>query len=457
MLETHSESSYSDADYRPVFSALQPYIDLMERFPVIRREGRVLQMIGHMIEASNPGCSVGSMCHLFNPKDQTSVLAEVVGFRKERILLMPLHHAHNIGPKFRVIPDERPPMVPVGEGTLGRVIDPLCRPMDGKGELHTSTEFPLYPEVINPMDRERIKQPLDVGIRAINSCLTCGRGQRLGILAGSGVGKSVLLGMMARYTDADINVICLIGERGKEVRDFIEGNLGEEGMKRSIVVLATSDQPPLLRMRCAFVATTIAEYFRAKGMDVLLTMDSLTRFAMAQREIGLAAGEPPTTKGYPPSVFALLPQLLERAGTHASAGSITAFYTVLVEGDDTNDPIADAIRAIVDGHIVLDRDIAAKGIYPSIDILVSASRVMVDVVSEQHGKLSQLLRSTLATYRDAEDLVNIGAYVRGSNPDIDYALQKYPLILSFVKQGIYERTPFVECETQLMQIFADRL
>ena len=267
----------------------------------------------------------------------------------------------------------------------------------------------------------------------------------------------MLLGMMARYTDADVNVIALIWERGREVKDFIEGSLGPEGMARSIVVVATSDQPALLRLRGAFVATAIAEFFRAQGKDVLLTMDSLTRFAMAQREIGLAAGEPPTTKGYPPSVFAMMPNLLERAGTQGERGSITGFYTVLVEGDDANDPIGDAARAIVDGHIVLSRDLAAKGTYPAIDLLLSASRVMPEVTSELHQKMAQLFRGTLATYREAEDLINIGAYVRGSNPEIDYAIQKYPMMLEFVRQGMRENTPFEECISQLQNIFGDRL
>ena len=276
-------------------------------------------------------------------------------------------------------------------------------------------------------------------------------------MAGAGVGKSVLLGMMARYTDADINVISLVGERGKEVLEFIEDNLGEEGMRRSVVVVATSDQPPLLRMRGAYVATSIAEYYRSEGKDVLLSMDSLTRFAMAQREIGLAAGEPPTTKGFPPSVFALLPGLLERTGTHEGAGSITGFYTVLVEGDDANDPIADAIRAIVDGHIYLSRNIAEKGLFPAIDLLASTSRVMVDVVDQKHLDLNLIMRRTLATYREAEDLINIGAYVQGSNPEIDYAITKNPLIQEFVQQGMNEQTSLNECVERLQHILGDRL
>ena len=441
----------------PIYSNLESYISGIEKVPVLRKEGRVMQVIGHMVEATNPGCSVGGMCQIYNPATKSSVTAEVVGFRKDRMLVMPLHNAHGIGPKCRVVPEDRQAMVPGGEGLLGRVIGPLMRPMDGLGELPTSAEVPLYPEVVNPLNRKRIKQPLDVGVRSINACLTCGRGQRIGIMAGSGVGKSVLLGMMARYTDADINVISLVGERGKEVREFIEDNLGEEGMRRSVVVVATSDQPPLLRMRGAYVATSIAEYFRSQAKDVLLSMDSLTRFAMAQREIGLAAGEPPTTKGYPPSVFALLPNLLERAGTHEGPGSITGFYTVLVEGDDASDPIADAIRAIVDGHIYLSREIAEKGTFPAVDLLSSTSRVMVNVVGESHLKLNQILRRTLATYREAEDLINIGAYVQGSNSEIDYAITKYPLIQEFIQQGMNEHTALKECEDRLQQIFGDRM
>jgi len=452
-LKSPSLSSIDLAGY----SNLDHYISAVDELPIIRKEGRVLQVIGHMVEATNPGCSVGGTCQIYNPENQVSVKAEVVGFREDRILVMPLRNSYGVGPKCRIIPEENPSMIPVGDGLLGRVIDPLMRPLDGLGEISTSSKISLYPEVINPLKRERIKQSLDVGIRSINSCLTCGKGQRIGIMAGSGVGKSILLGMMARYTDADINVISLVGERGKEVREFIEDNLGESGLQRSVVVVATSDQPPLLRMRGAFVATSIAEYFRNQSRDVLLSMDSLTRFAMAQREIGLAAGEPPTTKGYPPSVFALLPNLLERAGTHEGDGSITGFYTVLVEGDDSNDPIADAIRAIVDGHIFLKREIAEKGTFPAVDLLASTSRVMVNVASETSLQLSQIMRRTLATYREAEDLINIGAYVQGSNSEIDYAITKYPLIQEFIRQGINESTDLKECEDRLKQIFGDRL
>ncbi len=429
----------------------------MQRFDEIQVEGRVTDMIGQMIEAYNPGCAIGSLCRIFNPVSQSEVLAEVIGFRKDKILLMPLKNFQGINPKCRVIPERRPPVVPVGDALLGRVIDPLFNPLDGQPPINHSDEVPLYNDPPNPLDRRRIDTPLDVGIKAINGCLSCGRGQRVGILAGSGVGKSLLLGMMAQNTDADVNVIALIGERGREVQDFIQRDLGEEGMRRSVMVVATSDQPPLLRMRGAFVATAIAEYFCSKGLSVLLMMDSVTRFAMAQREVGLAAGEPPTTKGYPPSVFAMLPKLLERAGTTDSEGTITGFYTVLVEGDDTNDPIADAVRAIVDGHIVLSRDLAMRGHYPAIDIAASASRVMVDVISKTHQDLALNLRRTLTTYREAEDLINIGAYVQGSNPEIDYSLLKYQDIQAFLRQDFNESATLLEAEAALQKIFSDSL
>jgi flagellum-specific ATP synthase len=315
--------------------------------------------------------------------------------------------------------------------------------------------MPLYAESINPMQRRRILEPVDVGIRAINGLLTVGQGQRVGIMSGSGVGKSVLMGMMARHTTADINVIALVGERGREVLEFIERDLGPEGLARTVVVVATSDKPPLIRTRAAYLATTIAEYFRDQGKQVLLMMDSVTRFAMAQREIGLSAGEPPTTKGYPPSVFAALPRLLERAGMSRGKGSITAFYTVLVEGDDPNEPIADAVRSVVDGHILLSRELASRGQYPAIDVLGSTSRVMSDVVNAQHRRDAMSFVSTLATYREAEDLINIGAYVRGSNPRIDYALSKIDSIIDYLKQPIESAAPLGEAEAMLQQMFAD--
>jgi flagellum-specific ATP synthase len=343
----------------------------------------------------------------------------------------------------------------VGDALLGRTIDGIGNPLDGLGPIEAITKVPLYKEPINPLQRRRIDSPLDVGIKAINGVLTAGKGQRLAILSGSGVGKSVLLGMMARNTTADVNVIGLIGERGREVKEFIERDLGEEGRKRSIVIAATSDQSPLARIRGAFLATAIAEFFREQGKDVLLMMDSVTRFAMAQREIGLAVGEPPTTKGYPPSVFAYLPRLLERAGNSASKGSLTGFYTVLVEADDPLDPIGDAVRSIVDGHILLDREIAARGHYPAIDVLRSKSRVMVDVASSTHQESARRLIQTLSTYKEAEDLINIGAYVKGSNPNIDYAIKKIGEINSFLRQDIRESALLLESEAMLEQMFQD--
>ena len=345
--------------------------------------------------------------------------------------------------------------VPVGRGLLGRIIDPLGRALDGKGPVVPEDYYPLYAEPVSPMERKEIEEPLDVGVRAINGLLTCGKGQRVGIMAGSGVGKSMLLGMIARHTEADVNVIALIGERGREVKEFVKRDLGEEGLERSVLVVATSDKSPLIRMRGAFVATAIAEYFRDQGREVILMMDSLTRFAMAQREIGLSIGEPPTTKGYTPSVFALLPKLLERAGTTPDRGSITGFYTVLVEGDDMNEPIADALRAILDGHIVLSRDLAAEGHYPAVDVLASLSRLMINVVDEEHMRYAQKLIDLLATYKRSEDLVNIGAYNRGSNPKLDYALEKMDRIRSYLRQDYRERVPLERSVQELKEIFAD--
>ena len=338
---------------------------------------------------------------------------------------------------------------------MGRVLNGLGRPIDNKGEILTPYELPLYREAVNPLHRRRISEPIDVGIRAINGLLTCGQGQRVGIMSGSGVGKSVLMGMMARHTTADVNVIAMIGERGREVVEFIERELGAEGLKRSVLIVATSDQPPLIRTRAAFLATTIAEYFRDCGQNVLFMMDSITRFAMAQREIGLTAGEPPTTKGYPPSVFAMLPKLLERAGLSKGPGAITGFYTVLVEGDDPNEPIADAVRSVVDGHILLSRDLASRGQYPAIDILRSTSRVMSDVAEHQHRRDAQAFVSTLATYEEAEDLINIGAYIRGSNPRIDYSLSKIDAIIDYLKQPIEEPASLIQSQAILQQLFAD--
>jgi flagellum-specific ATP synthase len=344
--------------------------------------------------------------------------------------------------------------VAVGPELLSRLIGGDGLPIDGKEDLKTKIVYPVDRNPPNAYQRKRIKEPIATGVRAIDGSLTVGKGQRIGIFSGSGVGKSTLLGMVARNTSADVNVIALIGERGREVRDFIERDLGEEGLKRSVVVVVTSDEPPLLRIRGAFVATAIAEYFRDQGLDVMFMMDSVTRFAMAQREVGLAIGEPPATKGYPPSVFSVLPRLLERTGT-SDKGSITAFYTVLVEGDDVNEPISDAVRGILDGHIVLSRSLAMKNHYPAIDILASISRLMVEVADDTHQKAAGKLREVLATYREAEDLINIGAYVKGSNPRIDYALTKIERVEQFNKQGIFEKADFESTSAKLSAIFEE--
>ncbi len=416
--------------------------------------GQVVRIIGLVIEGDGPDVPVGSMCRIYPRGEGATVDAEVVGFRDGRILMMPLSAPQGVSPRCRIEALTGRAVVKVDEGILGRVLDGLGNPIDGKGPLSCMGEMPLYADPINPVSRKRIHQPLDLGVRAVNGLLTCGRGQRIGIMAGTGVGKSVLMGMMAKMTDADVTVIGFVGERGREVREFIDKNLGEDGLRRSVLVTATSDNTPLVRLRAAYTATAIAEYFRKQGKDVLLMIDSLTRFAMAQREIGLSIGEPPATKGYTPSVFALLPRLLERAGAGTEGeGSITGIYTVLVEGDDLGEPVSDASRAILDGHIILSRALAARGHYPAIDVLGSISRVMIDVTGEEHRKLAKTLFRTLAIYKEAEDLINIGAYVKGSNPDIDFAIQKYPLINTFLEQGIGERADFTDTLRRLKEIF----
>ncbi len=434
---------------------IAPYIDLVDGLQPEKVEGHVDEVVGFLIKAHNPGLRIGSSCNIVNPATNEVVPGEAVGFKGDKVLVMPLGEIRGIGPKCRIVPTTDQPFVPVGEALLGRTVDGMGIPIDALGPIKADRKVRLYKEAINPLLRRRIDSALDVGIKALNGVLTCGKGQRLAILSGSGVGKSVLLGMMARNTMADINVIALIGERGREVKEFIEKDLGEEGRKRSIVIAATSDQSPLVRIRGAFLATAIAEYFREEGKDVLLMMDSITRFAMAQREIGLAVGEPPTTKGYPPSVFAYMPKLLERAGNSASKGSLTGFYTVLVEADDPLDPIGDAVRSIVDGHILLDREIAAQGHYPAIDVLRSKSRVMVDVTSQTHQENARRLIQTLSTYKEAEDLINIGAYVKGSNPKIDYSIKKINQINNYLRQNIEESSLLLESEAMLEQMFLD--
>lgn len=417
--------------------------------------GQVTGMTGLIIEGNGPPCPVGDICQVINERNGLTVDAEVVGFRNQKILLMPLGDRQGIAAGSRIISRGRQATAPVGARLLGRVLDGLGMPLDRRGPLSVQERVPIYRDPLNPFRRERIREVLDLGIRSINGLLTCGKGQRFGIMAGSGVGKSVLLGMMARYTRADVNVIALIGERGREVREFIERDLGEEGLARSVVIVATSDQPPLVRMRGAFLATAIAEYFRDKNRDVLLMMDSLTRFCMAQREVGLAVGEPPTTKGYTPSVFALLPKLLERAGRSESAGSITGLYTVLVEGDDVTEPIADAARSILDGHIVLSRRIADRNMYPAIDVLASKSRVMIDVVSREHRQCAGEFLGLLAAYREAEDLISIGAYVPGTNPRVDRAMHLRDRMIGFLCQQIDESVSFAASSTALAEIVAD--
>jgi len=429
------------------------YQDIAQRAPSIRRYGRVNQVIGLVIEGLGPVAAIGDICRIQLKGKGESIPAEVVGFRDHKILLMPLGDSRGIQPGDPILPMGVPAQAQVGRGLLGRVLDGMGNPIDNRGPLAGEKEYPLYASPTDPIFRRRITQPVDVGVKAINALLAIGKGQRMAVFSGSGVGKSTLLGMMARHTTAQVNVVALIGERGREVREFIEKDLGEEGLKKSVVVVATSDQHPLLRMRGAYLATAIAEYFRDQNHDVLMMMDSVTRFAMAAREVGLAIGEPPASKGYTPSVFAQLPKLLERVGTSAGQGSITGLYTVLVEGDDLNDPIADSIRSIADGHIVLSRDLANQNHYPAIDVLASVSRVMNDIVSPEQKAARNQLVSLLAIYRKAEDLINIGAYVKGSNPQIDYAIKKIGEVQTFLRQGVDEKIPFAECLDGLRSLF----
>ena len=418
----------------------------------VRLHGKVTQVVGLVIEGYCPDTSVGAICEI-KPVDGEPIPAEVVGFRNNKTLLMPLGELRGVGLDSLISVRRDNATMGVGPLMLGRVIDGLGNPIDDKGPISVEQEYPIYALPVNPMSRPPIRKPLDLGIRSINGLLTCGQGQRVGIMAGSGVGKSTLLGMIARYTEADVNVIALIGERGRELREFIEKDLQEEGLKKSIVVVATSDQPPLVRMRGAYIATTIAEYFKDQGKKVLLMMDSATRFAMAMREVGLAIGEPPTTKGYTPSVFAALPKLLERTGNFPE-GSITALYTVLVEGDDFNEPISDAMRSILDGHIVLSRDLAARSIYPPIDVLASASRVMTDVATREHLDVASKFKEVLATYRQSEDLINIGAYKSGSNPGIDYAVDHIEGMQAFMKQSVHDPVMLEEAVQDLKMMFS---
>lgn len=414
------------------------YTEQLRSIDPVRVNGKVTQVIGLTVESEGPDASVGEVCLIYPAKSAKPIKAEVVGFRDNKVILMPLGDLQSIGPGCDVVGTGKPLTVQVGSELLGKVLDGLGQPLDGSFIPKRMPHYSTNNLPGNPLMRPRVQEPLSIGVRAIDGLLTVGRGQRVGIFAGSGVGKSTLLGMIARNTSADVNVIALIGERGREVLEFMEKDLGPEGLARSVVIVATSDQPALIRMKGALIATSIAEYFRDRGLNVMLMMDSVTRYAMALREVGLAIGEPPATRGYTPSVFAALPKLLERAGTGPS-GSITAFYTVLVDGDDMNEPIADAVRGILDGHIVLSRAIAHKGHYPAIDILQSVSRVMKEIVTEEHQDAANELKRLLAVYRDSEDLINIGAYQSGSNEEIDRAIEYIDQINRFTRQKTTEK------------------
>ncbi|MCX7907894.1 MAG: flagellar protein export ATPase FliI [Ignavibacteria bacterium] len=426
-------------------------INELENINTLTLVGRVSKVIGLVIESEGPKARIGEICYLVNKDGKIISKSEIVGFRGNQILSMVLGDLNEIEPGTQIVASGEVLKIKVGDSLLGRVLDGLGNPIDNKGEIFASEKRSIYASPPNPLQRKRITQPVATGIKAIDSFLTLGKGQRVGIFSGSGVGKSTLLGMIARKTSADINVIALIGERGREVREFLEKDLGEEGLNRSVVVVATSDAPSLVRVKAALVATTIAEYFRDKGLDVMLMMDSSTRLAMAQREIGLTIGEPPTTKGYTPSVFALLQKVMERAGT-SMFGSITGLYTVLVEGDDLNEPVADTARGILDGHIVLSRRLASLGHYPAIDVLESISRVMNDIITKEHKTAVSKAIEMLATYKNSEDLISVGAYQRGTNPKIDRAIAMYDTLMSFLKQDIDETHSFEETINTLIEI-----
>jgi flagellum-specific ATP synthase len=429
----------------------------VERIPTPVVEGQLTRMVGLALEAVGCQASIGDTCDVLT-SDGGRVEAEVVGFSGERLYLMPTGDPHGLGPNARVVPRQRAGAIRVGPQLLGRVIDGAAQPLDGKGPIECDERVRLTGTPMNPLSRQPISQPLDVGVRAINSLLTVGRGQRVGLFAGSGVGKSVLLGMMARYTSADVIVVGLIGERGREVKEFVDRILGPQDRQRAVVIATPADTPPLMRLHGAWLATSVAEYFRDRGSSVLLIMDSLTRFAQAQREIGLAIGEAPATKGYPPSVFARLPQLVERAGNGAEgSGSITAFYTVLVEGDDQSDPIADAARAILDGHVVLSRRLAEGGHYPAIDIEASVSRAMHEIISPAQVELARRFRQVLSVHEHNRDLISIGAYQKGSDPRIDAAIARWPRMQGFLQQDMRQRVDFAASLTALEAVLAETI
>ncbi len=440
----------------PIQIGLDRYKDLVGSRSFIRHSGKVKKVVGLTIEADGPQAQIGELCRIHGGRMEKDMLAEVVGFRDGAVLMMPIGDMTGISSGNPVTATGHQLEIGVGSGLLGRVIDGMGRPIDGKGSVEIEKWVPVQNTPPNPMTRPRIMQILPLGVKCLDGLLTIGKGQRMGIFAGSGVGKSTLMGMIARNTKADINVIALIGERGREVRDFLERDLQEEGLARSVVVIATSDQPALVRLKGALTATAIAEYFRDEGKDVLLLMDSLTRFSMAQREIGLAIGEPPVSRGYTPSVFAVMPKLLERAGTSAK-GSITGLYSVLVDGDDMNEPITDAARGILDGHIALSRAMAHRNHYPAVDILGSISRVMSDIADDDHKKAASAVRRVLAVYHDAEDLINVGAYVKGSNPDIDKAIRLIGGVNEFLMQGTFERFTLIQTVQALKAAVMDEV
>ena len=426
------------------------YFSLVHR-TYVKELGKVAKVVGLTIESIGPACKLNDLCKITSKDGTQEVMAEVVGFRDSRVLLMPFESVEGIGLGATVENTKEPLKVPVGEELLGRSLDGLGRPLDGK-ELHLKETYPIEAPPPDALKRKMISEVLPLGVKAVDGMLTVGKGQRIGIFAGSGVGKSTLMGMFARNTKADINVIALIGERGREVREFIERDLGEEGMKRSVLVIATSDKPALIRNKAAKTATAIAEYFRDQGKDVLLMMDNMTRFCMAQREIGLASGEPPVTRGYPPSVYSELPKVLERAG-NSEKGSITGLYAVLVDGDDFNEPISDTARGVLDGHIILSRKLGHKNHYPAIDVLQSISRCMSSIAAKEHKKAAGRLKNVLATYNEAEDLINIGAYKEGSNSEIDFAISKIRQVNEFLMQDVESKYQFEDEVSMLLDIF----
>ena len=432
------------------------YFQEIERASPVQVRGRVKEVVGLVVRASLPQAFVGELCLIYNPRSRIPTKAEVVGFRGDDVLLMPIGELTNIGPQSDVEATGNCLTVKVGHGLLGRVLNGVGDPIDADsaGPFVAAGEYPVYAPPPDALRRRRVNNPISVGVRAIDGLLTCGEGQRIGLFAAAGVGKSTLLGMIARNTEADVNVIALVGERGREVRDFLEQDLGAEGLRRSVVVCATSNEPSLVRLKAAYVGTAVAEYFRDRGKRVMLLMDSVTRFARAQREIGLALGEPPARAGYTPSVFSELPKLLERSG-NSDKGSITAFYTVLVAGDDMNEPVADEVRSILDGHVILSRDLAARGHYPAIDVLESISRVMSSVVSQEHRRAAARMREVLGTYEKNKDLILIGAYEKGSDPRVDYTLRMLDRVHDFLKQETQERAAMADTADALRRLFAN--